>query len=212
MHSSMTTIFPINLQCPICESDFKSNEIGSCGYGSKRADFRPNYWEMNPVYYFYHLCPSCGFCAAKELFKLEIRDKKLKKEIHELKKLENSDLSMKLERAMICLELMNEHQIVNMNEYEFGNSWINTFWWAKDNKAKKLGVITIKYFNQALDKDLVPEDEIPTIKYLIGEIFRRIGEKEKALAFFDNVISTTSKETRIHELALRQKTNPTENL
>ena len=40
---------------------------------------------MNPVYYFYHLCPNCGFCATKELFKLEIDDKKLEEKIYELK-------------------------------------------------------------------------------------------------------------------------------
>ena len=212
MHSSMTTIFPITLHCPICKSKFGSNEIGSCGYASKRADFRPNYWGMNPVYYFYHLCPECGYCGSRNTFEFEINDEKLREKVEALESLKDPSLSTKLERAMNCLELLNDHGILKLTEFDLGNRWIEFFWWSEGDKAIMSGERVIEYFKQSLEKDLVPDDEISIIKYLIGEISRRIGNKEQAKTYFDEVISSTTNEEFIHELAVRQSTEPQENL
>jgi len=48
----MTTTYPIQLSCPVCETNFESTSIGSCGYASKRTDFLPNYWGLDPVPFF----------------------------------------------------------------------------------------------------------------------------------------------------------------
>ncbi|TFF86853.1 MAG: DUF2225 domain-containing protein [Promethearchaeota archaeon] len=211
----MTTLFPIQLQCPVCNNIFDSNEIGSCGHASKRADFRPNYWGANPVEFFYHLC-TCGFCSIKSLFKLEINNKDFIEKIENLGPLRHYTLAQKIERAMICLELLNEFGYVDLNNLDLANNWINAFWWARNSdEINKFGKKVLDYFQDAYENNLIKKDEILTIRYLMGEINRRMGNIESANKFYDEVISQ-SKDIKdqedIYKLALRQKTDPKENL
>lgn len=208
----MTTLHRIELNCPVCEESFESREIGSCGFASKRTDFRPNYWGFNPVYYFYHLCPHCGFCASKSMFKMNFDSKELKEKMRELGPLQDDVLSKKLERAMQCLELANELGITEVNDLTLANSWVEPYWWAEnEEEIEKFGKSVLGYFYKAFEKDQVPADQVPTIKYLMGEIHRRIGLVEKANALFDEVLSLAEDNEelkKIYEFALQQKTNP----
>jgi tetratricopeptide (TPR) repeat protein len=212
----MTTLSPITLKCLICEKYFESNEIGSCGFANKRTDFRPNYWGFNPVNYFYHLCPHCGFCASKAVYEMDFDASEFRKRINELGPLKEPALSQKLERAMQCLEIANELGIANVNDLTLANNWIEPYWWAEtEEEIKKYGEIALKYFYNAFKEDLVFEDEVISAKYLMGEINRRIGNQEEAIKLFDEVIALAendpeAKET--YDLAVQQKTNPKENL
>ncbi len=208
----MTTIYPLPLTCPVCNEDFESCEIGSCGFGSRRTDFRPNYWGLNPVLYFYHLCPSCGFCGTKASFKKTFENATFKEKILSLGPLHDHSLEKKLERAIICLEIMKRYDLIQMNEYDFANYWLDLFWWAETPELmKKSGQMVIKYFQIALEKNIVPSEEIFKIKYLIAEIYRRLDQKNIANKLFDEVISLTEKNDDLkwlHNLAIQQKTSP----
>ena len=212
----MTTLHPIELKCSVCEKTFKSSEIGSCGYANRRTDFRPNYWGFNPVYYFYHLCSHCGFCAPKSVFEMNFDKTEIKQKMDELGPLKNDNLSKKLERAMVCLEIANELGIANVNDLTLANNWIEPYWWAeKEGEIKKFGKIALRYFYRAFEKNQVPADQIISTKYLMGEINRRIGKIEKAIELFDEVLSLTENDNElkdIYNLALQQKTDPKDNI
>ncbi|NVM31978.1 MAG: DUF2225 domain-containing protein [Candidatus Helarchaeota archaeon] len=214
----MTTWYPIELVCPVCETTFTSNSIGSCGHASKRTDFRPNYWGFNPVRFFYHNCPECGFCAPYKYYQSKFENPAFREEIESLGPLPELDfftgLEVKLERAMVCLETMNDFGIISLNEYDLANYWIEAYWWAKNpNLIQKCGEIVLQYFNRALEKNLIPEEMIFQINYLIAEIHRRIGHEERANELFNEVISLTKDEVElewIYKLAVQQKTSPQE--
>ena len=211
--SFMTTFSAIKLNCPICEETFSSGRIGSCGYASKRTDFRPNYWGMNPVTYFYHLCPHCGFSASESYFGQKITNSELVMMVKELGPLNENKLSSKLERAMICLEIMNATEFLSLNSYELACYWLEPYWWAENEEdIKKFGKVVINYLTKAFKENSVPEEQIHNFQYLIGEIYRRIGETEKAHEFFDIVLSELKedKNNTIYKLAFQQKTAPEE--
>ncbi|MFX1296417.1 MAG: DUF2225 domain-containing protein [Promethearchaeota archaeon] len=212
----MTTFYSITLICPVCKAEFRSSIIGSCGYASKRTDFRPNYWGFNPVQFFYHLCPDCGFCANKKTFENKIENSAFQEEIFSIGPLINLTLEKKLERAMLCIETMNDFGILSLNEYQLANYWIEAFWWAVNpDLINKCGKITLKYFKLALEKNIIPDDQIYIIKYLMAELYRRIGQKSKAIELFNEVILLTkdlSDVKWIYDLAIQQKNNPKENL
>jgi uncharacterized protein (DUF2225 family) len=216
----MTTFYPIELVCPVCETEFTSQEVGSCGHASKRTDFRPNYWGANPVSYFYHDCPECGFCGIKNYYKKQIESEEFKEEIKGIEPLKkdsnNSILFSKIKRAMSCLEAMNEHQIININEFALANNWMNAFWWANNSEdLKNAGEIVLKYFAEAFQKGQVPENQILVVMYLRGEINRRMGNTEKAEKFFDRVLKLVKEHedpNNIASLAEQQKNDPQEHL
>ena len=197
----MTTLHPIELKCSVCEKTFESREIGSCGFANRRRDFRPNYWGFNPVYYFYHLCPHCDFCAPKSVFEMNFDKTEIKQKMDELGPLKNDNLSKKLERAMVCLEIANELGIANVNDLTLANNWIEPYWWAeKEGEIKKFGKIALQYFYRAFEKDQVPADQIISTKYLMGEINRRIGNIEKAIELFDEVLSLAESDKELKDI------------
>jgi uncharacterized protein (DUF2225 family) len=212
----MTTLVPIELKCSVCEKTFESSEIGSCGFANKRTDLRPNYWGFNPVYYFYHLCPHCGFCASKSVFEMNFDKTEIKHKMDELGPLKNDILSKKLERAIVCLEIANELGIANVNDLTLANNWIEPYWWAeKEGEIKKFGKIALRYFYRAFEKNQVLADQIISTKYLMGEINRRIGNIEKAIELFDEVLSLAENDNELkdlYNLALQQKTAPKDNI
>lgn len=211
----MTTFYPIKLKCPVCKNIFESYMMGSCGYASKRTDFRPNYWGSNPVELMYHLC-ACGFCSKKSYFELEINDADFIIKIEDLGSLTNCFLSEKIERAMICMELLNEFGYINLNTLDLANNWINAFWWSRNmDRIKKFGKIVLEYFQDAYENNLIEQDQLPTIRYLMVEINRRIGNIKNANELFDEVISDikdNEDQENIYKLAFQQRYDPKENI
>lgn len=212
----MTTLAPIKLKCPVCTNEFESQVIGSCGFASKRTDFRPNYWGFNPTEYFYHLCPDCGFCGSKKYFEGLIKNKEIKMEIKQLGILTDYSLPEKVQRAANCLQIMRKHGKEEINNFLIGDSWIKAFWWALSaNKEQEYGEKAIRFFEKALKGNQIPEDQIMGIRYLLGEIYRRIGKPKEASKKFDEVIALTGNKEEyrfIHHLAKQQKKDPKDTL
>jgi tetratricopeptide (TPR) repeat protein len=130
--------------------------------------------------------------------------------------LKDASFERKIERALVCLEAMNDFGIKTCDEFYLANSWLELFWWGSSERLlKKSGTTALSYFEQALEKEIVPEDQIYAIRYLSAEINRRLGNIKKAAELFDTVISLTagSEEFKwLYELATRQKTTPQENM
>jgi uncharacterized protein (DUF2225 family) len=202
----------------VCGTEFESQTVGSCGFASKRTDFRPNYWGANPVSHFYHDCPTCGFCAPEKMFDSEIVSKEFIKQIKEMGPLKKTsweeNLTRKIERAMRCLELMKEYKIIEINKFTLANNWINAYWWANDRESElRFANIVLGYFKEAYKQEQVPEGQILEILYLRGEINRRIGNIEKANELFDHVLELAQDlpdQSKIASLAYQQKTDPQE--
>jgi tetratricopeptide (TPR) repeat protein len=73
----------------------------------------------------------------------------------------------------------------------------------------------ISYLKQAISEDNLLDKDVTISKYLIAEISRRMGNREEAVNYFDEVISLIKNDTDskfLYELALQQKTHPQENI
>ena len=65
----MTTLNLIDLTCPVCTNDFRSQAVvATNGYGGKRTDFHERAAGMQPLPYFVHLCAHCGFSGVERDF------------------------------------------------------------------------------------------------------------------------------------------------
>ncbi len=208
----MTTLFPIELTCPVCGAQFTGQEIGSCGFASKRTDFRPNYWGFNPTEYFFHLCPKCGFCAGATYFKEKINSQEFKQKIDSIGILVKDTLSGKLAQAAKCLEAVRECHLQELTDFKLANTWLLAYWWAENPRDEaKFGDIALSYFQKACQAKTVPAEEIPAITYLMGEIHRRLGHKAEADSYFDKALALASNNEELQfiaKMAKQQKESP----
>ncbi len=213
----MTTFFPIELDCPVCDRHFHSQVVGSCGHASMRTDFRPNYWGMNPTLYFFHVCPQCGFCGTQSDFELDIGNPEFINAVKTMEPLnENPTISQKVERAVQCLEELKRYNIKEVDEFALANKWIIAYWWADNlQELKRYGEHTLSYFEQAFQGGQIPDNLILRFIYLQGEINRRLGNFEQANKFFDEALVLAGKYPDSKDLALlaqQQKQDPNDEL
>ena len=65
----MTTLQQIELQCPICETRFRSQTVVSTNsFGGKRTDFHERAAGTQPLPYLIHTCSRCGYSGADRDF------------------------------------------------------------------------------------------------------------------------------------------------
>jgi hypothetical protein len=68
-------------------------------------------------------------------------------------------------------------------------------------------------FEAAMERKQVTADSRATITYLIGELYRRVGDPDKAKAWFARVpdaVGGNAKQEWLIDLAIQQSTNPKE--
>ena len=65
----MTTLQQIELQCPVCETRFRSQAVVSTNsFGGKRTDFNERAAGTQPLPYLVHTCNRCGYTGAERDF------------------------------------------------------------------------------------------------------------------------------------------------
>src|SRR5512133_3568107 len=65
----MTTLQQVELQCPICETRFRSQSVVSTNsFGGKRTDFHERAAGTQPLPYLVHTCYRCGYSGAERDF------------------------------------------------------------------------------------------------------------------------------------------------
>src|ERR1700750_1342741 len=66
---AMTTLRQIELRCPVCDTEFKSQSIVSKNaFGGKRTDFHERAAGTQPLAYLIHMCSECGYSGGEADF------------------------------------------------------------------------------------------------------------------------------------------------
>ena len=188
----MTTLNLIDLTCPVCTNDFRSQAVvATNGYGGKRTDFHERAAGMQPLPYFVHLCAHCGFSGVERDFG-EPSDP-----TEGLREFVWSSLAPALQREMPSGSLKYEHA-AKVAEWQ-GNDpryladlYLRAAWCAVDeldSEAERFYRRKAAWrFAEALATyEGVPRDERAVLTYLVGELWRRIGDGTQARQWFEKV-------------------------
>src|SRR6478672_4827651 len=66
---AMTTLRQIDLRCPVCDNEFKSQSVVSTNaFGGKRTDFHERAAGTQPLAYLIHMCSECGYSGGEADF------------------------------------------------------------------------------------------------------------------------------------------------
>jgi uncharacterized protein (DUF2225 family) len=211
-----TLLYDREILCPVCNLKFKVKSVKKEGYNSIRRDSDSfiHYQSINPYFYDVWICDNCGYSAMEsDFFKIKsyqipliiekITPKWLKKTYPE-----TYDVTIAIERykfsllnyfymdvpasrkAMNCLKIAWMYRMINDSEKEIAFL------------KQAIAGFEVAYFNEAFP--IYKIDKFSML-YLLGELNRRIGDYEKALSWFSQVIISIHAPQKIKEKTRDQR-------
>ncbi|MBE9143933.1 DUF2225 domain-containing protein [Planktothrix mougeotii] len=210
----MTTVMEETVNCPCCHRKITILDLGSTNsFGRQYTDFHSQTMGYAPMPILMNTCPDCGFSGYNKDFKNPL-DETLKSQIctviTPLCQVETLNAGRRYELYGKIRQLAGD------NVWELGNNYLQGAWAAfdegTDNEAY-LRRLALEYFREALVQNLVPLEQEATITYLIGELYRRIGEIEAANTWFNKVIQraqTDESWQQMAQFATQQRDHPQE--
>jgi len=214
----MTTLKNIELACPVCEATFTSYAVTSTNAdGGKRTDFHARAAGKQPLAYLVHTCSQCGYSGTDADFG------------------EDADVSPMV-RQRVWDELAPHAangQLTGSEKYEaaakvaewqsaeprqLADLFLRAAWCCVDEgdvEAERFFRRKAAWaFEEALEGyDRVPREERAALTYLVGELWRRIGDDRQARHWFDRVedeITDRLSQSWITDAALQQRDDPRE--
>ena len=183
----MTTLQQIELQCPICETRFRSQSVVSTNsFGGKRTDFHERAAGTQPLPYLIHTCNRCGYSGADRDFT------------------EEADVSPVLqgacvERARAVHHLRHADGLREVRSRSEGRGVAGNGSAPRGRSAAARCVVLRgrgRHRSRALlprrrrgssrrrsdSFDGVARDERAVLTYLVGELWRRVGDTKLATA------------------------------
>lgn len=199
----MTTLQQIELQCPVCETRFRSQAVVSTNsFGGKRTDFHERAAGTQPLPYLVHMCQNCGYTGAERDFTDEadvtpiVREHvwtELAPQFAQLPPAVGAGRlpvtgSAKYEAAAKVAEWQN------LEPRHVADLLLRAAWCCVDEgdvEAERFFRRKAAWaFAAALDSfDGVAVEERAVLTYLVGELWRRVGDGAQAQEWFDRVAS-----------------------
>ena len=188
----MTTLQQIELRCPICDTRFHSQAVVSTNsFGGKRTDFHERAAGTQPLPYLVHMCNRCGYSGAERDFSDEAEVSPMLKE-HVWNELTpmlpsaGSSGSDKYEAAAKVAEWQS------MEPRHIADLLLRAAWCCVDEgdtEAERYFRRRAAWmFERSLESyDGVAQDERAVLTYLVGELWRRVGDLRQANTWLDRV-------------------------
>lgn len=188
----MTTLQEIELQCPVCETRFNSRSVVSTNsFGGKHTDFHERAAGTQPLPYLIHTCNRCGYSGDERDFTEEADVSPVLKERVWSKlapRVSSGALtgSEKYEAAAMVAEWQG------MEARHIADLLIRAAWCCVnegDTEAERYYRRKAALrFEEALNEfDGIARSERAVITYLIGELWRRVGDQKLAHTWFNRV-------------------------
>jgi uncharacterized protein (DUF2225 family) len=216
--NGMTTLQQIELVCPICDTRFRSQTVVSTNsFGGKRTDFHERAAGTQPLPFLIHCCNRCGFSGSERDFTEEVEVSPVLKERvwNELApgiSTGSMSGSEKYEAAAKVAEWQG------MESRHIADLLLRAAWCCVDEgdiEAERFFRRKAAWkFEESLGSyDGVGREERAVLTYLVGELWRRIGDEQSSRSWFDRVsteISDSQTQQWVIDAARQQRDCPRE--
>lgn len=211
----MTTLVNIELTCPVCGTQFGSQRIASTNSIGQDSDFRPINAGVDPQPHYVHVCPRCLFAAFEgDYAKTQdaVRDFVLGGGHHPEELVPGPGRSLLTGSTKYLLAARCYGHDTRASDLRLADLYLRASWCARQEelpeREQAAQCEAILLFEKALDADEVAEGQLRTILYLLGELYRRVGRYELAVAMFDRALEADpgeEAEERFEGLIRRQR-------
>jgi uncharacterized protein len=212
----MDALYDRNIQCLVCKKYYTSKKIRSRFVRAVKhdTDFCSYYKteENNPLLYYVHVCPHCGFSASEEFttyfppLTLEQIEEKICSQWSGMnycgiRTIHDAINTYKL--AIYSATLKKERHIA-VAGLHMRLAWLYRTIGNQEEELRFMRLACKKYMESYITEDF-RETHLSEIRllYIIGELNRRIGNEKQAVMYFSNVIQKQNEtiEKRIVEMA-----------
>ena len=184
----------------------------SCSSAGQDTDFRPHFLGLDALPLMVHACPRCCFAGYESDFeKVEPAVKRfvLTEELRadeiiggeEREHLRGSSKYMLAARCRAADPAAREIEVADL--------YLRAAWCARSenlrDREQQCQSEAVLRFEQALDTGSVEANERPTILYLVGELYRRLGMFDVACDYFDEALHSAEEAGDPHLVALIQQ-------
>ncbi len=186
------------VNCPLCGEKVKIFETLSMTVSGSYRDFQRR---INGPYYF-HLfahCPTCHFSGYASDFSRTVSEDIKRKVLIELKSIPVGPFHIEKFEFAAKISSWEKKGYAEIGKiYLFGSYHLKYMTDLRDKKfvdlRKRYQALAGEYFIKALETNEIKERERGAISYLIGELYRRRGEFEKALVWYDRALQEENSE------------------
>jgi uncharacterized protein (DUF2225 family) len=214
----MPALTTIVLTCPSCGIEFHSEALDAYELPDrKHTDFHMQAAGIQPLPYGVHLCVRCGFAGSEVAFtdpeevSSEVR-RHLWDEVTPRISVMEPSASDKYDCAAKVASWAGAPAHV------VGDLWLRAAWCCVDEQDVEAEryyrrLAAARFAESLAGYDDVPRAERAVVTYLVGELWRRIGDRARANAWFNRVAQeiTEPRDQRwIIELARQQRDDPRE--
>jgi uncharacterized protein len=196
----MTTLQQIELCCPVCATRFRSQAVVTTNaFGGKRTDFHERAAGTQPLAYLVHMCSRCGYAGAEREFTDEMEvGASVKARVWNELAPEFGCLGRGGGNRTVVTGSVKYEVVAKVQTWQggdprsIGECYLRAAWCCVDEGDTEAE----RYFRrkaaamlaEALASfDGVARDERAVLTYLVGELWRRIGDTKAAVTWFDKV-------------------------
>ena len=214
----MTTLQAIELRCPICDTRFTSQQVLSTNsFGGKRTDFHERAAGTQPLPFLIHMCSRCGYSGAERDFTEETDVTPVLRE-HVWNELapQRTALAVCGSEKYEAAAKVAEWQGLDVRHV--ADLLLRAAWCCvdeADTEAERFFRRKAAWkFEEALGSyDGVVREERAVLTYLVGELWRRVGDVAQAAHWFSRVpaeITDATSQQWVADAAKQQRDCPRE--
>ena len=183
-----TRLSMADFTCAFCGQKFTDKIIWSTNVMGRDAEFRPLTMGLDPLPYYVHACPNCGFTSGSDAVKLSEPERRdIGKFLTDYRETHGGGVS----GAGKYEVLSNIYILRKLPPEKIAYAFQQAAWLADDASdeaaARRYRAAALEYLVKAMDNHEIEAKKLPTLIYLAGELNRRLGRFDEALRWFARV-------------------------
>ena len=186
--AAATRLGESDFTCGFCGQNFKDKIIWSTNVMDRDSEFRPYAMGFDPLPYYVHACPHCGYTNDGDRAQLSDQEKV---EIGKFLTAYRESQGGRISSAGKYEVLAHTYIIRQLPSDKIAYAYQRAAWMADDSHdetaGRKFRTATLEYLTKALEKSEVEAKMVPNLTYLAGELNRRLGRFDEALQWFSRV-------------------------
>ncbi len=206
-------LYEVDKECALCSQSFRVTKVKSRLIKIKQdSDFCTYYKDVNPYYYSIWVCPHCGYAAVDTQFDslVPAAKEKLTKFLTERQVNVNFCGNRTREQAIATYKLAIFYsEMLDSSASKLGGLYLKLAWLYREagytEQEQAALSKAVEHYEQALFRERLPLGSMTevTLTFLVGDLFRRTGQVEKAIPYFNKILSNpqAKAERNIYNLA-----------